>query len=675
MQHKSIWISQEGLETITHNKENNANGKDYIWTTDINIELPIFMDSTGFQSVPPTTMSSVFISACKEYKNNAALLEYNKMTKMWSALTYQDYLDTTYNLARAMIALGIRARSCIGILSYNCAKWFLGFYGAILADCVPAGLYMSNSAETCQQVLSDCSAPLIFVEDAEQLAKILKVWNELPNLKYIVTFEKVVNVPHNPNILTFEEFLAIGVNNAVQTNLELSSRIENQKPGKCGVLVYTSGTTGVGKGTMLSHDACTTLTRYLTTFECPKNAKVISYLPVSHIASMSIDIFASAARGWSVYFTDKDALKGTLADYIKMVRPNIFLGVPRIYEKIMDKIEKKVKSANFIKKSIFNFARSQGDKEFRTVLEGKEPSWKYKLAKKLVFDKLRKEIGFDETTSFLSGAAPISEKTQSFFHDLGIFITNTYGLSETTGGITTLFPHQYHEYRYNSCGKVIDGCEMFIGDEKEIMFRSRTCFMGYLNKEEDTLKMIDSKKRVHTGDVGKIDEADRLFIKGRIKELIITAGGENIAPYPIEALIMEKIKGFASWAVVIGDNRKYLSLLVTIRNANDLMQKPGDEIEAEAIKELAKVGINATTMKALFEKENLEKLGKLIQEAIDYANAHSVSNAAKIRKWVLLPRDFSIATEELTPTLKLKRKKVEQHFKKEIDEAYIKPHL
>lgn len=675
MHKRNIWISPEGLEVLIHNKANNIDGKDYLWTTNIDIELPILMDNSGPQSEPPTTISSLFLNSCEQFKTFPALLEYNKDTKLWSSLTYQDYLDASKNIANAIISLGIKSRSCIGILSYNCSKWFLAFYGTILADCVPAGLYMSNSPETCHQVLDDCKAPLIFVEDDIQLTKILKVWDKLPHLKYVVTFNKVTNVVNNPNILTFEEFLSIGVRSAIHNELELASRIDNQKPGKCAVLVYTSGTTGVGKGTMLSHDNCTMFLNYIKNFDIPPGSKIISYLPVSHIASMSLDIMTTVLKGWSVYFADKDALKGSLADYIKMVRPKIFLGVPRVYEKIQNKIEQKVKQSNILRKSIFNFARNQGDKEFRTVLQGIEPSWKYKLASKLVYNKIRKEVGFDETMIFLSGAAPLSEKTQKYFHDLGIFIINAYGLSETTGGISTLFPHELHEFQYNSCGKPLVGSEIIIGDEKELLFRSRTCFMGYLNKEEDTKNMIDNKRRVHSGDIGKFDEKNRLYIKGRIKELIVTAGGENVAPYPIESKIMEKLKGFASWVVVIGDNRKYLSLLVVIKNANDLMQKPGDELEADAIKALENLGINATTMKQLFEKENFAKLSKVIQNAINYANSYSVSNAAKIKRWIILPRDFSIATEELTPTLKLKRKKIEKHFKNDIDEIYNKPQL
>lgn len=675
MENMQISISSDGLDAMIKNRVESTDGKDYLWTTNIEVELPIFLQKTGPQSQPPQTMSSIFVNSCRRNKDKPALLEYNKKTQNWTALTYQDYLDSANSLARAFIALGIKSKSCIGILSYNCAKWFLSFYGSILADCVPAGLYMSNSPETCQQVLEDCKAPIIFVEDNDQLGKILQIWKNLPHLKYVVTYNKVDIASENPNIMTFENLLSLGVKNAPHMDLELASRISKQKPGHCAVLVYTSGTTGVGKGTMLSHDACCMFIYYLNLFKCPENARIISYLPVSHIASMSTDIFASAERGWAVYFADKEALKGSLADYIKMVKPTIFLGVPRIYEKIQDKIEKKISDVNIVKRTLFKISTDAAYEDFRNVLEGKEPGWKYKLAKKLVLDKIKKEIGFDETLYFLSGAAPLQENTHKFFAKIGLFINNAYGLSETTGGITILYPYEFHEYSFNSCGRAMEGCELLFGDEKEIMFRSRTCFMGYLNKEEDTKKMIDNKRRVHTGDVGMIDDKNRLFIKGRIKELIITAGGENIAPYPIENKIMEKLKGFASWAIVIGDSRQYLSLLITIRNANDLMQKPCQDLETDTIKELAQHGITATTMAQLMEEKNFEKLSKVIQDAINYANSHSVSNASKIRNWTILPRDLSIATEELTPTLKLKRKKVENHFKKEIEATYSKPQL
>ena len=672
-----MYLSPEGTKEMIKRGSPPTNGKDYLWTSDINVELPIFVNKTGMGSQPPSTLTELFINSCMRFKDKPALLEYNKLTKQWSAMNFAGYLETARNISRSMIVLGVPERSCVGILSYNSAQWNCSYYGAVLSNCVPAGLYMTNTPITCQQVLSDCKAAIVFVEDQNQLDKIIQIRHQLPYLRYIVTYENVpLKGQADSMIMSFEKFLSLGIErNSSMVEIELESRIQNAKPGQCCTLVYTSGTTGVGKGVMLSHDNLSSLAPYFDILDLPPDGRVVSYLPCSHIASLSLDIIATLCNGSAVYFADKEALKGTLADYIKMVRPTIFLGVPRIYEKIKKKIEKKVEESSFLKKKLFGFALSTGDNEFRTKLEGKDVSWKYKLAKKLVFDKIMKEIGFDETQIFVSGAAPLKKNIQQFFHALGAYIFNAYGLSETTGCITIMMPKEIHEYRFNSVGRALEGTEVIIGDGGEILFRSRTCFMGYLNREADTIKAIDNKKRVHSGDIGEFDSGDRLFIKGRIKELIVTAGGENVAPYPIENRVMKKLKGFASWAIVIGDERKYLSLLVTIRNANDLLQKPSNEIEAEACEELKKLGIEASTMDQLFEKENFNKISKVIQAAIDEANKNAVSNAAKIRKWIILSRDLSVATEELTPTLKLKRKRVEQHFNKEIDGIYTKASL
>jgi long-chain-fatty-acid--CoA ligase ACSBG len=199
--------------------------------------------------------------------------------------------------------------------------------------------------------------------------------------------------------------------------------------------------------------------------------------------------------------------------------------------------------------------------------------------------------------------------------------------------------------------------------------------MGYINNEEKTVESIQGEKWVKTGDLGKLNEANHLHIVGRLKEIIVTAGGENVAPYPIENNIIKKLKDFVSWAVVVGDNRKFLVLLIAIRNAHSPTEVPSDEIEYESKIALAKIGIFAERISELFQAENFNKLKVIVEEAIDFANSHSISNASKIRKWCLLDRDFSIPTDEITPTLKLKRPKVEKHFAKKIEQLYNHPSL
>lgn len=672
MEKKNIFISNQSYQQMLENQKN-KNGKDFYWTTNKNTELPIFLDKTGPGSERPYTLGESFENSCQKFSNKKAFVSYNKQTKTWNSLTYKQLSKRVNHLALGLLALGIEKRSCIAILSYNRPEWNEAFWATILNDCIGFGIYMTNNPVECEHILGDSCSPVVFVEDQEQYEKIVEIKSRLPNLKFVVSFEDVEERP-GVGVVKYRELVELGKSSEKKLEGELRERKINLRAGVCSILIYTSGTTGKSKGVMVSHDNMTSLYKNISDGDLGDDHRIVSFLPCSHIAALFFDICLSMFLGSTVYFTDKDALKGSLPFYLQYARPTMFLGVPRVYEKIQQKIMDQIENSNFLKKPMVKWALQTCRNEVLNKYSNKDVSYKYDMALKLI-NKIKNKLGFDKTRFFYSGAAPLKKSTKEFFLSMDAYINNFYGLSETTGGVTGLLIKNYKSYDATSCGQPLLGVEINIDEKDEISFRSRCCFMGYINREDKTQEAIVGEKWVKTGDLGKLNENNHLHIVGRIKEIIVTAGGENVAPYPIEEKIMSRLKDFISWAVVIGDGRKFLSLVLTVRNSHSPSEVPTDDIEEESKLALMKRGIFVERISELFVGENFEKVSKIIQEAIDYANSLSVSRASKIRKFCLLNRDFSIPTDEITPTLKLKRPKVEKHFAKKINQLYLTPSL
>ena len=676
MDTSNIFISNTGMKQLQKIK-NNKTGENIHWTTSLNTELPIYLTNTGLGSETPYSLNKSFQNSITKFKKRKCYLTYNEKKKKWDFLTFEKVGDMVENLVKGLIALGIPERSCYSVISYNRPEWNLAFWTAIESNCINVGIYMTNTSEEIEHIINDSESKVIFVENQEQYNKIKKIAKEkIKSLELIVYFDDIEKSEIGIKTISFLELQKIGLlyKNKKHIVLEKKRRSSNIKIGQCCVLVYTSGTTGKSKGVMLHHDNITFCYNNIPKEEIPENPRLLSYLPTSHVAGLFLDCAVSFNWGTSLYFADKNALKNSLPFFIKEVKPHLFLGVPRVYEKIKLKIEEEVGKSNFLRRAIFSWARDQGKKETLKQYEKKDMSWKFKLANR-IFLKLKKKIGLEDTKEYISGAAPLDEKIRNFFISINIYINNVYGLSENVCG-SGLLPHEKKYYYSKSCGRPYMKNTVKIDPlTKEIKLKGRGLFMGYLNNPKKTQSVLDSDFYFKTGDQGILNKTNNLFIIGRIKELIITAGGENIAPVPIENLILQKIGQFCSFAVVIGNNRKYLTLLITIKNANSPMEVPIDEIEPNAKFFLQQKNIDCDFISELLLTTNFVKLQRLVEEAIYYANSHSVSNASKIKKWVLLERDFSLPTGELTPTMKLKRNKVGLHFKKEIDSMYLEPSL
>ncbi|XP_056628685.1 long-chain-fatty-acid--CoA ligase ACSBG2 isoform X1 [Triplophysa dalaica] len=645
-----------------------------LWTTSRDGVVKLRMGDSGPAAEAPVTVNQMITTAVKLYGKYTALGW--KEGEQWKTMNYCEYYKACRTAAKSFLKLGLERYHGVGILGFNSAEWFIADIGAILAGGFAVGIYTTNSPEACQYVAENCQANILVVENNKQLQKILQIQDKLPHLKAIIQYKDELK-EKKPNLYTWAEFMELSRD---EPDTQLDDIISSQKPNQCCTLIYTSGTTGQPKGVMLSHDNLT-WTAFATSQDvgltnADKSQEiVVSYLPLSHIAAQMIDIWITMKVGGASYFAQPDALKGSLVNTLREVRPTAFMGVPRVWEKMQEKMKSVGAKSSTVRRKVASWAKDVG---LQTNLNKIDPNGNmprnplnYRLAKRLVFRKVRKALGLDRCRKCYTGAAPITKDTLEFFLSLDIPLLELYGMSESSGPHTVTLPDAF---RLTSCGKVIPGCKtkIFSPDADgngEICFWGRHVFMGYLNMPDKTEESVDADGWLHSGDLGKHDQNDFLFITGRIKELIITAGGENIPPVPIEDEVKEAVP-LISNAMLIGDKRKFLSLLITIKcELNGETGLPVDELTPEAVELCRKLGSNSTRVSEIAGGRD-RIVYAAIQEGINRVNEKSTSNAQRIQKWTVLDKDFSIPGGELGPTMKLKRPVVMKLFKEQIENFY-----
>ena len=558
-------------------------------------------------------------------------------------------------------------------------EWFIANTGSIMAGCIAAGIYTTNTAEACHYVSDHSKAEVIVLEGSKQLVKYTMLPSPLPHLKCIVVWGEPVdrNLAGKISVPVYDwnEFLTLG---AQVPEVSVDSRTVDIQPGNCASLIYTSGTTGPPKAVMISHDNLTwTASNIVENYvDLNHEDSVISYLPLSHIAAQLIDIHAVLALGASTYFAQPDALKGSLTVTLREVRPTIFFGVPRVWEKIQEKMVQLGRETTGIKKTLSTWAKSCGAEHTRLSqfgAAGGKP-WGYGCAKSIVLSKIREALGLDRNKIALSAAAPISEETLLYFGSLDIPIYEVFGQSECTGPHTVSSPGNW---RIGYCGRPIRGTETKIDSvTQELCYRGRHIFMGYMYMPDKTAETIDDEGYLHSGDVAAFDTNDQadvprpsgfMKITGRIKELIITAGGENVPPVLIEDAMKAAMVAVSN-CMVIGDRRKFLSLLVSLKvDMDPETAAPTDQLAKDSLFVGQQIGSSATT----YSQAMVDPLWvQYVADGIKRGNAKTTSNAQLVQKWKWLPADFSEKAGELTPTLKLKRNVVAAKYQNLIESIY-----
>ncbi|KAG5675222.1 hypothetical protein PVAND_005146 [Polypedilum vanderplanki] len=625
-------------------------------------------------SIDPISVPQLLSKIAESFPNHPALKQRNAITKDWETVTYSDYKQRVEKMAKVFIKLGLERYGTVAVLAFNSIEWFVSELAAIQAGGIATGIYTTNSVHSTHHVLETSRANIVIVDEAKQMEKIREIKDKLPNLKAIVQ-----TLPPYAQYIKKEDgfwrWNEIEELNTADVDEEYQQRLKSITPDECCCLVYTSGTTGNPKGAMLCHDNFTwitnSVTEYLPNLEMGKEI-LVSYLPLSHVAAQTLDIYVTLALAATVYFADRDALKGTLLKTLTEARPTVFLGVPRVYEKIQEKMMQAGSQSGALKRTLGSWAKSVTLQYHLDCMAGNYyTGFQYKLATKLLLSKVKHALGFDRIKFMITGAAPMSVETKKYFLSLDMPIIEAYGMSESSGAHSVA---KVHDPSFESIGKTLPGIETKIDNPNEeghgeICKRGRNVFMGYIGELDKTLEALDDDGWLHTGDIGYVDENGYLFITGRIKELVITAGGENIPPVHIENLVKAECSAISN-AFLVGDNRKFLTILISLKTEVDKEGAPLDELAPESLKLMKSLNLNYTKLSEVLNAGPDVKVSQAIQDAIVRANKSSISNAQKVQKFAFLPHDFSIPTGELGPTLKIKRSYISEKYKEIINKLY-----
>jgi len=623
---------------------------------------------------PPLSVPTLLTRAAEDAPDHTALAV--KRDGEWVKWSYDRYLEDVRTAGKAFIKLGLKVGHGVGIIGFNSPEWFFSDLGCVFAGGLATGIYPTNSAEACKYVLANCKANIVVVEDEKQLGKILQVRDSLPELKHIVQY---TGQPGVEGVLSWDDLMDLG---DAESDSLLEERISGLAANLCCHLVYTSGTTGPPKGVMLSHDNLTFTARTLVEHYGLQDMEetLISYLPLSHVAANIMDIFMTIQCLGTLYFASRDALKGSLVATLKEAQPTVFFGVPRVWEKVREKMVQVGKANTGIKKAVGLWAKKTGLDYNKAKIGGKGRrgrSISFKIADKMVYRKVKEELGFGQTHSFFSAAAPLSAEVLEYFMSLDIKILEIYGMSEISGPQTG---NDYESFRPGSIGRDLPGFHTRLDRAApgvsevcpgagELCMRGRNVFMGYLGAEEKTREAFDSDGWHHSGDVGTVDEDGFYTITGRIKEILITAGGENVPPFIIEDMVKKELRCL-SHVVLIGDRRKFLSCLVTLKTEVDSeTMEPKSKLSSDTVDWCKEQGSKAETLDDVLAGPDTVVM-EAIQAGIDRYNKKATSNAQKIQKWTILPTDFSIPGGEVGPTMKVKRHYVMKKYCDNVDKLY-----
>jgi len=591
----------------------------------------------------PGTLTELFFEALDKFHRDDAYQV--KRDGRYQPISHATVLERVRRLALGLQELGLARGDRIAILSENRPEWAFADWACLSLGMADVPVYPTLPAAQITHILVNSGAAAIFVSGDGQAAKVAEIRAETPGVKHVITFggTKPEGVNH-----TFAEVEAMGA--AVDTAERGASWKAGAlavQPGDLATLIYTSGTTGMPKGVMLTHDNLHSNVRTaLTVLPFTLEDVALSFLPLSHVFERTCDYLFWTAGVSIAYAESIDTVPFNMSE----VGPTLCVSVPRLYEKMYARVLENALSGGSAKKRIFFWARAVADAWADETLAGRVPNgWlalKYALAQKLVFSKLKERTG-GRLKYFVSGGAPLAPEINKFFYAAGLVILEGYGLTETSPVISCNTPEAF---RIGTVGKPFSGYEVRIAPDGEILTRGPHVMAGYYKNDQATREAIDPDGWFHTGDIGLLDDG-YLRITDRKKDIIVTAGGKNIAPQPIENAI--KTNKYVSQAVMIGDKRKYLVLLV-VPNWDQLERWAGRK---NIIWTQRSQLLEMPTIRAKMEKE----VGK---------QTAGLAKFESPKKIALLEHDFSIERGELTPTLKVKRRIIDRDYKALIDSLY-----
>ncbi len=581
------------------------------------------------------TILNIFSEAKTKSKNYKAFKV--KKNKVWKSIDWHTYFDTTNKVSHCLKEMGLQKGDKACIISNTCYEWVLSDVSIMACGGVTVPIYQNSLEEDIEYIINNCQAKFIFCE-TEQTAKKLMALN-CPSLKQIITYSK----SDSTKIKNFADM----------TNFELANEDNYKKqlkaitPEDVATIIYTSGTTGRPKGVVLTHEQIySEIYDLFSYFTFDHSDTCLCFLPLAHVMGR-IESLGNIHKGYTIAFAESvEALKKNLSE----VKPTFLIAVPRIFEKIYNGILNQINTKKLTVK-LFNWASAVGQRVSHLKVEKKSIplplALQYNLAQKLIFNKIKMALG-GEIKLAISGGAPLEKKISEFFHAANILILEGYGLTETTAAVCA---NTEFDYRFGTVGKPAGDAEIKIAEDGEILVRSKKVMKEYYNNPEATAEVFDQDRFFKTGDIGEFTKDGFLKITDRKKDLIKTAAGKYVAPQKLENLL--KISPMISNVLIHGDRKKYIVALVTLDPDYLINFAKTNEISYSSAEQLSQ--------------------NKRVYAEVKSIVAEANSNLARfetIKSVKVLPRDFTIESGELTPSLKLKRKHCDKKFEKEILSLY-----
>jgi long-chain acyl-CoA synthetase len=594
------------------------------------------------------TVPGRFKEAVSKWGEKVALRK--KDYGLWHDITWNEYYAKVRNVACALMSMGLERGDCAAIIGDNCPEWVFADMGIQCCGAAATGVYATNAWPQVEYVVKNSASKFFFVENEEQLDKWLHFKDRAPGLiKVIVWDTEGLRHFNDPMVMTFDALLEMGEKAASENPGLLDRRIDEIEPDDLSVLIYTSGTTGPPKGAMLTHRNCLWMGHAITSNNPMLGTdEIMSFLPLCHIFEQLFTVLGHITVGHIVNFIESP---DTVSDNMIEISPTIGHAVPRIWEKYFSAIMIRMADATRFKRLVFYTALKIGKKRAGLVMNFKPvPLYLeifYRVAHFAVFRKLKERMGFDRIRIAYSGAAPIAPDILYFFQSIGVNLVEGYGQTEGTGVTTT---SRIGRVKFGTVGEPLDGVEIRIADDGEILVKSPGVFKGYFKDPKSTAETIVDGW-LHSGDVGEIDQEGYLKITDRKKDIIVTAGGKNITPQYIENKLKASI--YINDAVVIGDRRKYLTCLVMIDEDNVVKYAQDHKVQFSTYKDLT---------------GNAEII-KLIHEELKTVN-DTLSRVEQVKKFTILPKKLYEEDGEVTPTMKVKRKFVNEAFSDLIEAMY-----
>ncbi len=564
----------------------------------------------------------------------------------WTFLSWKQYRQTVHDVAAGLQSLGVGEGEFVAVMASNRPEHVISDYAAIHTGATAVTIYSTLAANEIQYIAGNNGATVAILENLDYMKRWEAIRSELPNLRYVVLMSGAENYDTADWVLSWDELIARGKQRLSEDPESVTRSAGALRPDSLATLIYTSGTTGTPKGVMITHR------NVVWTAECLRRAadlelgiRMVSYLPLAHIAERLATHYLCTYLAGQVWFCPN---LGAVLEYIQAARPTVFFGVPRVYEKFHARMVVNFSEEGGIKGRMLQMALDSNQKRVQAEKEGKKGPMMAGLLDSVVLSKVRERLGMEEVKIAITAAAPINPELIEFFHTIGIPLFELYGMSETTGPASTNVPGAN---KFGSVGPPLPGVEIDIADDDEVLMRGGVITSGYYKLPEATKESYSADGWLHSGDLGRIDQDGFLWIIGRKKDIIITAAGKNIAP-----ALMETMMGnhpLISKAAMVGDRRKFLTMVIAL---------DGEEAPGWA-------AVNGVGYDDLASFSELPEVRAEIEQAVEQANSR-VARVEQIKKWIVVPDEWTPESGELTPSLKLKRNVVLDQYADEIEALY-----